>query len=62
MLLKLLKYKVQLKGLETPPYPPAHGDFAVYTIHDLIGGVDFTVSRVRFLRDHVFFKIKSSVT
>jgi len=37
-------------GWETLPYPPAHGDFAVYTIDDLVGGVNFAVERVRSLR------------
>ncbi|XP_053392471.1 mucolipin-3-like isoform X2 [Mercenaria mercenaria] len=30
---------------ETLPYPPAHGDFAVYTIDDLESGINFAVSR-----------------
>ncbi|XP_052283100.1 mucolipin-3-like isoform X2 [Dreissena polymorpha] len=30
---------------ETLPYPPAHGDFAVYTIDDLVAGINFAVQR-----------------
>ncbi|KAH3777964.1 hypothetical protein DPMN_179415 [Dreissena polymorpha] len=34
-----------LSTWETRPYPPAHGDFAVYTIDDLVAGVNFAVQR-----------------
>ncbi|KAL4227191.1 Mucolipin-2 [Mactra antiquata] len=30
---------------ETVPYPPAHGDFAVYTINSLEEGIDFAVQQ-----------------
>ncbi|KAH3893255.1 mucolipin-3-like [Dreissena polymorpha] len=30
---------------ETSPYPPAHGDFAVYTVDDLLGRVSHAVNR-----------------
>lgn len=41
----ILSY-VHVLGLETVPYPPAHGDFAVYTINDLENGINYAVSGV----------------
>lgn len=34
-------------GYETLPYPPSKGDFAVYTIDELVEGVNFAVSQAR---------------
>ena len=33
---------------ETPSYPPAHGDFAVYDIKDLKERINYSVEKVRF--------------
>jgi hypothetical protein len=33
-------------GWETLPYPPAQGDFAVYTIDDLESGINYAVKNV----------------
>lgn len=34
-----------IAGWETLPYPPAQGDFAVYSIDELVEGVNFAVSQ-----------------
>ena len=53
-----LMYIICFSGWETLPYPPAHGEFAVYTIDDLVSGVDFAVSRVSLMG---FFLFQSMV-
>ena len=34
---------------ETPPYPPAHGEFAVYDIESLKDNINYAVTKVSFI-------------
>ena len=36
-------------GWETPPYPPAQGDFAVYDIETLKEKINYAVTNVKFV-------------
>ena len=42
---------------ETPAYPPAHGDFAVYDIKDLKEKINYAVEQVTCLDFNILFRI-----
>ena len=47
MTLKTILLKDWDASWETPPYPPAHGDFAVYKIKILKEKINYAVENVR---------------